>query len=321
MSPLTTFSTAVSSLGANKLQTGLALLGIVIGVAAVISTMSVGRGAQEAVTANIQSLGTNLLFVRPWDANLGGFFGGQGSTTTLTLDDAEALLDLTFTPSVEAVAPELNTSGQIVAAGENTFAQVLGITPEYLSVRNNSMASGQFITPLHVENNSEVAVLAPTPRRRRIRPVAPGPCFPFLALRPASRERGDLGLLVRHHTGGLTRVRFRLWLAPWITPQVLHLYLVVEADVRVEVVDPVVHVHASDGPVDKNMWGVLLQDDLRDLGDHRLALHPVLLPLLLHEEILDPGIGPAAAVGEGVLHIHPGDEDPAQHHTRAKMSF
>ncbi len=159
MSPITIFSTAVSSLGANKLRTGLALLGIVIGVAAVISTMSVGRGAQEAVTANIQSLGTNLLFVRPGDANLGGFFGGQGSATTLTLDDADALLDPVFTPSVEAVAPELNTNGQIVAGRENTFTQVLGITPEYLSVRNNSMASGQFITSQHVENNSEVAVL------------------------------------------------------------------------------------------------------------------------------------------------------------------
>ena len=159
MGPVTIFRTALSSLGANKLRTGLALLGIVIGVAAVISTMSVGRGAQEAVTSRIQSLGTNLLFVRPGDANLGGFFGGQGSATTLTLDDAYALLDPVFTSSVVAVAPELNTNGQIVAGRENTFAQVLGITPEYLSVRNNSMASGQFITPGHVQSNSEVAVL------------------------------------------------------------------------------------------------------------------------------------------------------------------
>ncbi len=159
MSPLTVFRTALSSLGASKLRTGLALLGIVIGVAAVISTMSVGRGAQEAVTSRIQSLGTNLLFVRPGDANLGGFFGGQGSATTLTLDDAYALLDPIFAPTVVNVAPELSTSGQVVAGRENTFAQILGTTPEYLSVRNNTMASGQFISPVHVENRSEVAVL------------------------------------------------------------------------------------------------------------------------------------------------------------------
>ena len=159
MSPLSIFFTALSSLGANKLRTGLALLGIVIGVAAVISTMSVGRGAQEAVTANIESLGTNLLFVRPGDANLGGFFGGQGSATTLTLEDTYALLDPVFTPSVAAVAPELNTNGQIVAGRENTFAQVLGTTPKYLAVRNNAVASGQFISSSHVQNRSEVAVL------------------------------------------------------------------------------------------------------------------------------------------------------------------
>ena len=159
MSPLAIFLTALASLGANKLRTGLALLGIVIGVAAVISTMAVGRGAQEAVTANIESLGTNLLFVRPGDANLGGFFGGQGSATTLTLDDAYALLDPVFAPSVAAVAPELNTNGQIVAGRENTFASVLGTTPEYLAVRNNSMGSGQFISSTHVQNRSEVAVL------------------------------------------------------------------------------------------------------------------------------------------------------------------
>ena len=159
MSPMTTLRSAISSLGANKLRTGLALLGIVIGVAAVISTMSVGRGVQEAVTANIESLGTNLLFVRPGEASVGGIFGGQGSATTLTLEDANALVDPLFAPSVEAVAPELNTTGQIVAGRENTFAQVLGITPDYLSVRNQTMATGQFIASAHVAASSEVVVL------------------------------------------------------------------------------------------------------------------------------------------------------------------
>ena len=159
MSPLDIFRTALSSLGTNKLRTGLALLGIIIGVAAVISTMAVGRGAQAAVTAGIESLGTNLLFVRPGNASQGGFFFGQGSATTLTLDDANALLDPAFAPSIEAVAPELSTNAQVVARGENTFAQVLGVTPEYLSVRNTSIASGQFVSPTHVGNRSEVAVL------------------------------------------------------------------------------------------------------------------------------------------------------------------
>ncbi|MCH8089251.1 MAG: ABC transporter permease [Chloroflexi bacterium] len=140
--------TALSSLGANKLRTGLALLGVVIGVAAVISTMSVGRGAQQAITANIEALGTNLLFIRP-----------DSGAATLTLEDASALLDPTLASSVAGVAPETSTSAQLVAGNENTFTQVRGVTPEYELVRNFPVASGQFISQFLVENRSEVVVL------------------------------------------------------------------------------------------------------------------------------------------------------------------
>ena len=77
MSPIDIFRTALSSIGANKLRAGLTLLGIVIGVAAVISLMAIGRGAQEAVTSNIESLGTNLLFVRPGETTTGGISAGS----------------------------------------------------------------------------------------------------------------------------------------------------------------------------------------------------------------------------------------------------
>ncbi|NQW24128.1 MAG: ABC transporter permease [SAR202 cluster bacterium] len=159
MSPGVVLFTAIASLGANKLRAGLTLLGIVIGVAAVISLLSIGRGAQDAITERIQSLGTNLLFVRAGDSSQGGVYGGQGSATTLTLDDAYALQDSVFTPSVMAVAPELSTSGQVVAGRENTFTQIVGVTPEYKSVREFSMASGQFVTQAHLDSSSQVAVL------------------------------------------------------------------------------------------------------------------------------------------------------------------
>ena len=159
MKPLMILRTALSSLGANKLRAGLTLLGIVIGVAAVISLMSIGRGSQEAITSRIESLGTNLLFVRPGASSQGGVFGGLGSASTLTLDDAYALLDPVFAPSVAAVAPELRASGQVVAGRENTFTQVIGVTPEYQFVRNFPVASGQFISPGQVQNRSQVIVL------------------------------------------------------------------------------------------------------------------------------------------------------------------
>ena len=159
MTPLTTLRTALSSLGANKLRSGLTLLGVVIGVAAVISLMAIGRGAQQAITANIESLGTNLLFVRPGAVSQGGVSGGQGGATTLTFDDAYALLDTVYAPSVAAVAPELRGSGQVVAGGKNTATQVIGVTPEYEFVRNIPVASGQFVSWPQVGNTSEVTVL------------------------------------------------------------------------------------------------------------------------------------------------------------------
>ncbi|MBI2917702.1 MAG: ABC transporter permease [Chloroflexi bacterium] len=150
---------ALSSLANNKLRAGLTLLGVVIGVAAVISLMSIGKGVQEAVTANIASLGTNLLFVRPGSSTQGGVSFGQGSASTLTLDDAYALLDSGLTPAVGAVAPEVRSSGQVVAGSKNTFTQIVGVTPEYQHVRNIPVKSGQFISAGQVQNRSEVAVL------------------------------------------------------------------------------------------------------------------------------------------------------------------
>ncbi len=147
MSLLQTIKTAISSLGANKLRAGLALLGIVIGVTAVITLMSIGRGTTEQITGIIQGLGTNLLFVQP---------EGDGQ---LTLGDADALVDPVYAPTVLASAPEIRTFATLVAGRENTNAQVVGVTPVYLTARNLDLASGMFIKFPHVDNRDEVIVL------------------------------------------------------------------------------------------------------------------------------------------------------------------
>ena len=147
MSLIQTIKTAISSLGANKLRAGLALLGIVIGVTAVITLMSIGRGTTEQITGIIQGLGTNLLFVQP---------EGEGQ---LTLGDANALVDPVYAPTVLASAPEIRTFATLVAGRENTNAQVVGVTPVYLTARNLDLASGMFIKSQHVDNRDEVIVL------------------------------------------------------------------------------------------------------------------------------------------------------------------
>ena len=142
---LRTWQIGIKSLLLHPLRSLLTVLGIFIGVAAVISLMAIGKGAQQAITANIQALGTNLLFVRPGASSQSGVFAGLGSASTLTLDDAYALQDAAYAPSVAAVAPELRTNGQVVAGGKNTFTQIVGVTPDYPDVRNIKVASGQFI--------------------------------------------------------------------------------------------------------------------------------------------------------------------------------
>jgi putative ABC transport system permease protein len=147
---------AIRSLNANKMRSALTMLGIIIGVAAVIALLSIGRGAQVAITSQIQGIGTNLLFIRPGSTEQGGLRTAQGSAQTLTLEDAQALASV---PQVAAVAPEVGAFGQIVYLGNNVNSRVTGVTPEYLNVRNYELAEGEFIQDSNVTARSTVAVL------------------------------------------------------------------------------------------------------------------------------------------------------------------
>ena len=160
MSPMTTFLTALNALNSNKLRSGLTLLGIIIGVTAVIALTAIGNGAQETITARIQSLGTNLLFVRPGATSTFGFAGAAGSAATLTLEDSEALMDPVLASHVVDVAPETSTRSQVVFERENTNTQILGVTPSYLPVRAYELADGRSISEEDIARRSQVAVLA-----------------------------------------------------------------------------------------------------------------------------------------------------------------
>jgi len=161
MSPLAALRTAFASLTGAKLRSSLTVLGIVIGITAVIGLMSVGRGARADITRRIEGIGTNLLFVTPQQVSQGGL-QGTGAAAALTLDDAEALSDPYLVPSVARVAPQSNSFAQIVATGTNTNAQVLGVTPEFAQVRNYKVQYGEFINDQHLRSGALVAVLGAT---------------------------------------------------------------------------------------------------------------------------------------------------------------
>jgi putative ABC transport system permease protein len=152
------------ALTTNKARSGLTMLGIVIGIGSVIAMIAVGQGAQQSVQSRIQSIGSNLLMIRPGFARSPGqnVSQGQGSSTSLTLEDAESIR--MEVPSLSAVAPSVSGSYQVVAGGSNTRTSVTGTLPAYMTVRNVSMESGSFFTDLHDTRRSKVAVIGPDVR-------------------------------------------------------------------------------------------------------------------------------------------------------------
>ena len=154
MTLLQAFIEALESLSGNKLRSGLTVLGIVIGVAAVIAMLAVGQGAQASITGSISGIGTNLLFV---------FRGDPGDNVRnpkpLTLGDADALRDQFSAPSDQAVAPALQGNGVVSFGGEQTSPQLFGVTPEYFQVRNMNLAEGEFITEEHMLGRASVVLI------------------------------------------------------------------------------------------------------------------------------------------------------------------
>ncbi|SMD09842.1 ABC transporter permease [Sporomusa malonica] len=151
---------ALDALVSNKLRSILTMLGIIIGVGAVIAMVSIGMGVREKVSSSIASLGSNLIIVTPGAASSSGVRQAAGTSTTLTLKDAQAMAR--EIPGIGAVAPSVGKQYQLVAGNMNWTSSVQGTTPEYLDVRNLSVESGSFITNEDVETRNRVAVIGST---------------------------------------------------------------------------------------------------------------------------------------------------------------
>jgi putative ABC transport system permease protein len=147
---------ALDSLNANKMRSILTVLGIVIGVAAVIAMLSIGRGAQKSITDQIESIGTNLIYVSPGAFREGGVARAPGSVGTLTMDDAKALA---YLPNIVTVAPESDGRAQVAYLGQNMNSRLIGTTPSYQQLRNLTLADGSFITDTNLTTRSSVVVL------------------------------------------------------------------------------------------------------------------------------------------------------------------
>ena len=145
--------TALSAVGTNKLRTTLTLLGIIIGVSSVITLMAIGRGSQDAITSQIEGLGTNILFVSP-------SLTADGSSNSFTLEDVIALENKEIAPDISAVAAETSVFGTLVAGRNETTAQIVGVTSNYFDVRDLELAEGQGFNTADVVIGTDVVVLS-----------------------------------------------------------------------------------------------------------------------------------------------------------------
>lgn len=152
------FLTALAALIANKLRALLTMLGIIIGVAAVITMIAIGEGAQKAVIERIQSLGSNLLFISPGAQRGGGITVVQfGSSVRMRNPDADAIRGRVNT--IEAVVPEFNRNAQVKYENRNWNTRIVGTVPEYETVRNFSVVAGRYFTHAEVVGVAKVCLL------------------------------------------------------------------------------------------------------------------------------------------------------------------
>ena len=158
-----TLATSLEAMRTHRMRSALTVLGILIGIAAVILTVGLGIGAQQQVTAQVEALGTNLLIISPGSTtSTTGLRSGFGSASTLTQADAQALASPVVAPDIAAVAPTTSSSQSLVAGSSNWTTSVVGTTPSWLSVRARTMSSGTFLTSANQASAAPVVVLGAT---------------------------------------------------------------------------------------------------------------------------------------------------------------
>jgi putative ABC transport system permease protein len=157
---LATFRIAFRALLRNKLRAALTMLGVIFGVGAVITTVSLSDGARVMVQAQIATMGENVILIFAGDFRRGGVSFGSGSSSTLTLDDLEAIRR--EVPGVKNVSPEVRTSRQVIAGSQNTSTSIIGANTEYFNIRSWTLRDGDFFTETDIKAATKVAVIGKT---------------------------------------------------------------------------------------------------------------------------------------------------------------
>ncbi|MDC8445003.1 MAG: ABC transporter permease [Nitrosomonas sp.] len=161
---------ALRALRMNRLRTGLTMLGMVIGVAAVVLMLSIGQGAQTKINQSIETMGSNLFIVLPGATSSGGLTFGSGSVRTLTINDSIAIAEL---PSIRATGPVISGTAQLNYGARNWSTMITGTTPDYFTIGNWEIAEGTVFSESDVRSAARVAVLGAVTADKLFGPVNP----------------------------------------------------------------------------------------------------------------------------------------------------
>ncbi|MDE6371201.1 MAG: ABC transporter permease, partial [Duncaniella sp.] len=150
---------AIKALGNNKLRCFLTMLGIIIGVASVITMLAIGQGSKNSIKAQISEMGSNMIMIHPGNMQRGGVRQSSDDMQTLKVEDYEAMQTL---PGVAAVSPSVNSAGQLVNGNNNYPSQIYGITPDFLDIRKFKVKDGSMFTEADIKSAAKVCILGKT---------------------------------------------------------------------------------------------------------------------------------------------------------------
>ncbi len=154
------FKIALKALSGNKFRGFLTMLGIIIGVAAVITMLAIGQGSKKSIQDQISTMGSNMINIRPGTGQFGGVRQSSGSMQTLKLEDYEAILN--EAEYISSATPEVSSSGQVIYAANNSPTSIYGVNPSYLDIRKYSVGQGEMFTDADVKTSAKVCLIGQT---------------------------------------------------------------------------------------------------------------------------------------------------------------
>ncbi len=299
MNLLMIFRIAFRALARNKMRSALTLLGIIIGVAAVIAMVSIGQGAQASVQEQIASVGTNLFFVGAGSQNVGGVRSGTGNTSsnTLTVEDIEAIRR--EIPSVAMASPTVNARSQLVYGNQNWNSQLQGVNEQFPQIRKWVVQSGEFFTEADVRMASRVVVIGQTIADN----LFPGTDPVGLMLRVRELPFRVIGVMAKRGQDAQGRDQDDLLFAPFTTVQKKLLAITYVQFAYVSAISPNATYTAQDqitellrqrhklAPNQENDFFVRNLTDVAEAADETNRIMTILLGSIASVSLLVGGIG------------------------------